>query len=275
MIGSIQEALKGIVYRDAKLPQQEVDVRFATPTRDWVSGINRPTVNFFLYDLVENTRLRAHDMEMRQTSLQSTRRLRPRRMDLKYVVNVFFKSQLNEMDEQEWAILWRVLAALMRNSEWPAEDVPPAVREMGLSVLSSVNQPDHNSRLGELWSGLGTAPRPSLHYVLTVPLDLNVEFLSPLVLQQDVTFTRADTGDVIERRQRYGWLLTRADGTPIPGAEVRLADGVSITTTTDDGEFYLRVSPEEAQHLQVRSSDQADWQDVATNPGDYRVILPE
>lgn len=273
MIGSIQEALKSMLYRDAKLPPSEVDIRFATPTREFTSGIGRPTVNFYLYDLQENTRLRAHDMEVRRSDTTDARRLRPRRMDLKYVVNVFFKSQLGEMDEAEWLILWRVLATLMRHAEWSDADVPEPIRALGTGVLGAVCQPDQNPRPGEVWAGVGNTARPGLHYVLTVPLDLNVEFLTPLVLGQRTTFRRSDLDDSVDRRERFGWQLRTPLGEALAGAEVRLANGLSVTSTDERGAFFLRVGAGEARHLQVRPQGEPEWADVVTVPGEFVVTL--
>lgn len=149
------------MYRDARIPAAEVDIRFASPTREFTSSINRPTINFYLCDMVENVRLRSHDLDVRRSDQSSANRLRPRRMDLKYLVNVFFRSQVGEMDEQEWLILWRVLAALMHHGEWPEHDLPGGVRALGVGILGSVSQPDHHARPGEVWTALGNTARPS------------------------------------------------------------------------------------------------------------------
>ncbi|AFZ67347.1 DUF4255 domain-containing protein [Deinococcus peraridilitoris] len=273
MIGSIQDALRAMIYRDARLPPAEVDVRFAAPTREFTSGVNRPTINFYLYDMIENVRLRSHDLDVRRNGQFDSRRLRPRRMDLKYLVNVFFKSQVGEMDEQEWLLLWRVLATLMRHAEWAEADLPESVRALDVGILGSVSQPDHNARLSDVWSGLGNHARPSLHYVLTVPLDLNIEFHTPLVLGQETSFRRSDTGDIAGERTRFGWQLLAPDGRGVAGAEVRLEGGLSVTTTDAGGAFFLRVGSEEARALQVRLPGSNAWHNARSLPGDYRVVL--
>ncbi len=273
MIGPVHDALKAMLHRDAKLPQSEVDIRFATPTREWTASLNRPTINFYLYDLVENTKLRAHDMEVRRGDASAARRLRPRRVDLKYVVNVFFKSQSGEMDDQEWLVLWRVLATLMRNAEWPERDVPAGARDMQLGILGAVSQPGENARLSEIWSGIGNTARTGLHYVLTVPLDLNVEFLSPLVLEQQTRVVRSDEGEVVSQRRRYGWRLRGPDNVPLIGAEVRLADGSEIAFSDENGAFFLRVGAEEMRHMRVKPDGGQDWAEVITVPGDPTVLV--
>lgn len=270
MIGPVHEALRAMLHRDAKLPSSEVDIRFATPTREWTASLSRPTVNFYLYDLTENTRLRAHDMEARREGAGETRRLRPRRMDLKYLVNVFFRSQGGEPDDQEWLVLWRVLAALMRNAEWPAGDVPEGARALGTGILGAVSQPGDGARPLEIWSGLGNTARPGLHYVLTVPLDLNVEFLSPLVLEQQTRFRYGD--ELAGARRRYGWRLRGPGDRPLAGAEVRLADGSEIARSDENGTFFLRVGAEETRQMRVKV-DGGDWIEVVTAPGDPTVLV--
>ena len=116
-----------------------------------------------------------------RASTTEAQRLRPRHIDLKYVVTVHFKSQLAELEQQEWEVLWRVLATLMRNSSWPSSMVPQEALALDSDLQAYVAYPEGAPRQGEIWTTLGTSPRPSLHYVLTAPLDLNIEYLKTLV----------------------------------------------------------------------------------------------
>lgn len=274
MIGSVHEALKRLLYTDGQLPEAELDISFAVPTRDWASAINRPTLNFYLYDVAENTRLRQADFEFARTDTRESQKLRPRRIDLKYMVNVFFKAQLGELDEQEWQVLWRVLATLMRNSDWPDEFLPPEAVLLNTPIQGVAAYPEGAPRSSDIWGNLGSSPRPGLHYVLTVPLDLNIQSFSPLVLDQRVLISDMDTELTMSEFHRTAWRLITPGGLPLVGAEVRLPDRPGLSVTQEDGAFYLDGRRDGTMQLLVRSPG-GDWQLVQTTPGTPVVTLEQ
>ena len=253
MISDVQDALKALLYRDANLPADAVDIRFATPTAAWVSGLTRPTVNFFLHDIRENTGLRRMEHQMvleRNAAIES---LAPRRMDLRYVVMVFFKSQVDEFGRNEWNVLWRVLATLMRHDTWPEADVPASLRALGTDMLAHVAQPDAN-RPSEVFSGLGLTLRPHLTYTLTVPLDLAVTRHAPLVLERD--FRIFQTGDDTPAVDvtRSTWQLSDADGRPLADAMVRANTGAR-GFTDGAGLVHLNTPRDAVTSLNVMAAD--------------------
>ncbi|GAA5514958.1 hypothetical protein Dcar01_03722 [Deinococcus carri] len=262
-----------MLHQDGKIPAGDIDITFAIPTRDWVAAISRPTINFYLYDITENVKLRANEFEARRSDTREVLRLRPRRIDLKYVVNAYFKSQLAELDDQEWLILWRVLATLMRNSDWPDELLPPEARALGTSLQGLVSHPETAPRPGDIWSTLGTTPRPGLHYVLTVPLDLNIEFMHTLVLQQSVRFRDLGTGDVMLSSQRNSWRLRDPSGAPVPGAEVRLPGRPGLSISDEEGIFSTAAPHAEVPQLLIRRPGRDTWDLIRTEPGSSIVVL--
>lgn len=273
MIGAVHEAIKTLLHTDGKIPAADIDVTFAIPTRDWTAAISRPTINFYLYDISENVKLRSSEFEVRRGDARESQRLRPRRIDLKYVVNAYFKSQLAELDEQEWLILWRVLATLMRNSDWPDALLPPEAQQMQASLQGLVCHPESAPRPSDIWSTLGASPRPSLHYVLTVPLDLNIEFMRTLVLEQGVRFRDMDTGELIQEFRRFSWRLRDAAGRPVVGAELRMPDRPGLMLSGDDGSFSTGVPHAEVPQLLIRRPDSEIWTLVNTVPGSTVVTL--
>ena len=273
MIGSIHEALRQLLYRDGQLPEAELDISFAVPTRDWASSINRPTLNFYLYDIAENLRLRMSEFEMRRGDVRELQRLRPRRIDLKYMINVFFKSQLSELDEQEWQVLWRVLATLIRNSDWPDAYLPPEARELDTPIQGLACYPEGAPRPSDIWGNLGASPRPGLHYVLTVPLDLNIEYLRPLVLDQSLRFRQLGDDDIASEFRRTAWRLLDPDGEPVVGADVRLPDRPGLSVSQQGGAFYLDLGHSQVRQLLVRLPGGSDWTLVNTTPGTPLVTL--
>lgn len=273
MIGAVHEAIRTLVYTDGKIPPGDVDITFATPTRDWVAGISRPTINFNLYAIVENPQFREADFMRARQDTRETKRLRPRRIDLRYVVTTHFKSQLSELEEQEWQVLWRVLATLMRNAEWPAGLLPPEAKELDVPLQAQVATADGAPRVSEVFNALGIAPRPALHYVVTVPIDLNIEYLNSLVVSLGFGIRDMSQEGFLSQARRYAWTLLRPDGHPVQGAEVRLPDGPGFSISGETGMFTTQRPHDEVRQLVVRQRDSDDWQVVKVRPGEYDVIL--
>lgn len=257
MIADIQNALKTLIYEEAGLPQDAIDVRFAAPTSNWVAGLTRPTLNFFLHDLHENAGLRSMEFQRADSVRGAKRTLAPRRVDLKYLVNVFFKSQVDELGRDEWNVLWRVLAALMRQEEWEAKYVPSAVKELDLNVLGIVNTTPNQTNYS-LFTSLALSVRPHLNYTLTVPLDLNISSFAPFVFERRVGLRAGleledDTeADVLVIRS--SWLIRDENGQPIRDALVRTDSGERGFTDAS-GVVHLPVERESVRQLDVLTLD--------------------
>lgn len=253
MIADVQQALRDLIYTEAQLPRDAIDVRFAAPTSAWVSGLTRPTLNFFLHDLRENTALRTMEFTHAPTPGGVQRHLAPRRMDLRFLVTVFFKAQLDELGRDEWNVLWRVLAALLRQSEWEDRYVPAEVRRMDLGILGQVTQGD---TLQTVFTSLGLSLRPHLQYTVTVPLDLNVEGFSPLVLERDLSVRGGPNRDapLTSQRRRSSWQLRAPDGRPLADALVR-SDSGARGYTDPTGTVHLDAPRDAVGTLHVLTLD--------------------
>ncbi|PTA67166.1 DUF4255 domain-containing protein [Deinococcus arcticus] len=253
MIADVQQALKELVYTEAALPREALDIRFAAPTPSWVSGLTRPTLNFFMHDLRENAGLRS--MEFSQAPVRGgvQRTLAARRIDLRFLVTVFFKSQLDELGRDEWNVLWRVLAALMRQNEWGETYLPEEARRLNLGVLGVVG-PGEGTQ--SVFSSLGQPVRPHLNYTVTVPLDLNVTAQSPLVLERDLAFYDGLTRDMpaVSTRVRSSWQLRDEAGVPLSDALVR-TDGGARGFTDVQGVVHLNVPRDAVARLDILTLD--------------------
>ena len=94
MIDDLDEALRDLLVRELPIRNNEVDITFDQPKRDWAARLSRPTLNLYLYDLRENLKLRREasqrEIERRPSSVIS---LRPAiRMDLNYLVTAWATS---------------------------------------------------------------------------------------------------------------------------------------------------------------------------------------
>ena len=75
MIADLDESIRQLLIAEMPLKNGEVEISFDQPKREWSSRLSRPTVNFFLYDLRENTILRQQSWERRRAA--ACRRERP------------------------------------------------------------------------------------------------------------------------------------------------------------------------------------------------------
>ncbi len=139
MINDLDETIKQLLIDGVPLDINEIDVVFEAPTEEWSTSLARPTINCYLYHMVENYDLRQNDWQMNRPTLSqaqqrgpahanggdnggnggssggspnrhtATRRRLPFRLDAFYAVSVW----ANEI-EDEHRLLWRVISALIR-----------------------------------------------------------------------------------------------------------------------------------------------------------------
>jgi hypothetical protein len=182
VFADLDEAIRALLVRGVPLDPADVDVSFDAPDREWSSRLSRPTVNCFLYDVRENHQLRETDWDVRKTSVAAVKRRAPLRIDATYQVTVWAR-----VPEDEHRLLGRVLATLFRYPHLPEEMLSGGLREPAVPIPARVAQPDHAPQnFADLWQSLENRIRPSLTYVVTVPLDPEVEFSAPLVLSRTV-----------------------------------------------------------------------------------------
>lgn len=274
MIGLIHEAIRSMLYGEGKLPANDVDVTFAAPTRDWMAAINRPTVNFYLHSITENNQYREADFMHQRQGMMVARRMRPRRMDLRYLITTHFKSPTPEVSDEEWQVLWRVLATLMRNAEWPQEALPFAIRELDTGLNAQVAQADGSPRTSDLFSSLGIPPRAALHYVITAPLDLNIEQQTPLAVGVGLSFRDQAGGEALLEVKRYAWRLLDEHGEALPGVEVRVPDQPDFSVTGLDGTFTTRTPHDLVRQFLLRRPGNPDWDVLKVPEGEFELRVP-
>ncbi|RLC55156.1 MAG: DUF4255 domain-containing protein, partial [Chloroflexota bacterium] len=51
MLTDLDETLKQLLIKNIPIKNNEVDIQFDLPKRDWSAGLSRPTINLYLYDI--------------------------------------------------------------------------------------------------------------------------------------------------------------------------------------------------------------------------------
>ncbi|RLC96315.1 MAG: hypothetical protein DRI40_03510 [Chloroflexi bacterium] len=186
MINDVDETLKQLLIQKVPLDPAEVDISFDMPDREWSASVSRPTVNLYLYDIRENHQLRNNEWIMKRSGGSAVMAKPPLRIDLSYLVTVW----TNDTADQH-RLLGHLLATLSRYQELPADLLQGILKESQCPVLAFTAQPNGiNMNAADFWGALENQLRASINYVLTVPVDIDMKFTSPLVKTTVLEFSQ-------------------------------------------------------------------------------------
>ncbi|MCP5088856.1 MAG: DUF4255 domain-containing protein [Rhodobacteraceae bacterium] len=185
MFQDLDESIKALL--DANL--NETDISFASP--DKLSGnvhsISKPTVNLFLYDIRENHELRSNEWQHERQRNGSVRRHRPPvRVDCSYLITVWLNDDASETGvTNEHRLLGEVMKSLMRHRTLPAGLLQGELQGQTPPTRARTIQPGNLQSLGEFWQAMGSKPKASLNYTVTLAVDLTEpEELGPAVTEK-------------------------------------------------------------------------------------------
>jgi hypothetical protein len=178
MIQDLDETLREILVKQGKLNSGDIDIAFDQPTGEWAATLSRPTINLYLYDIRENTELRAsQNYRVERQNGQGRRVYMPKRIDLSYLITVWARNP-----EDEHQLLWRVLLTL---SQFPAikpEQGVGVVQDQLLDMPTKIALPSDAVRnMPDLWGVMENQLKPSINFVVTVALDTQRTIEAPLV----------------------------------------------------------------------------------------------
>ena len=247
MISDLDETIKQLLIKKGALDPAEVDVSFDTPDREWSASISKPTINFYLYDIRENHELRGTEwvVEKDQNGI-ATRRKNPSRIDLSYLITVW----TNDVADAH-RLLWHTLLTLSRYPDIPEELLSGQLAGQYYSIKTTAAQPDGFREPADFWAALDNELKPSINYVITLPLDLTVAFMAPTVRTKTVKFKAPNTD--IERLVQVAGTVYKA-GKPtqgIPGAKVVAKEARMTDETDEKGHYSFPKLPEGKQTFEV------------------------
>lgn len=188
MIDDLDQVLRQLLIRELPIKNNEVDIKFDLPKREWSSRVSRPTLNLFLHDLRENNTLRepAWDIE-RNGDGTVTKRRRAIRMDLHYMITVW----VADHPEDEHRLLARTLMALFRNPNLPDDLLPDSLQDQPVPIPVRVAQHDEFRMPADIWSALDNELRPAIACTITLALNPYRPITGPLVRTRDLRFGQA------------------------------------------------------------------------------------
>lgn len=162
----------------AELPADianQVAISFATPDDTFPpNGLALPAINLFLFDIHENTQLRDFEPTLERRADGSVQRTPPPvRVDCHYLVTAMAQSQLDsELDEHH--ILGATMRVLLRHRVLPASVLQGSLIGLAPPVRTLAIQHGAHPSGVELWQAIRGKARATLHYTLTIPVDVNL-----------------------------------------------------------------------------------------------------
>jgi hypothetical protein len=271
MLNAINAAVETLLRDRGRIDPLDVDVRFEVPSDAWVGSLTRPTVNFFLFELHENTEKRDGAPQTSVNGGRAERRMPPRRIDLQYMVSV-----LTADVEDEHEVLWRVMATLMKHQQFPPEVLPESLRTVEPPMAARIASKDESRNMLDIWSALGTEPHPALCYILTAPMDLSIAIHAPLVLTRTARYRRIAPGQApsSDIGIQIGGTVRSPAGEPVPDATVSPRGSSIGSVTSADGRYALRGVSEGPITLVVMRNGRAEKTVDVRVPGEsYDIVL--
>ncbi len=238
MIDDLDETIRRLVLDRGSFDAESVTVSFDQPTGDWAAGLTRPTINFYLYDIRENTELRSQEWITEHDGKgHVNKKLAPLRYDLSYLVTVWTQNQV----EDEHAILWRVLGALAGAPILEETLLQPALRTQPYPVLTRTAQPSRAiENLPDLWGVMENQLRPSINYTVTLAMERGVAFTSPWVISKRLETRSRTAEDAVTVAYELAGIVYQAEsGTALPDATVTLLQTGQQCVTDRFGRYHL------------------------------------
>jgi len=168
VIHEVDESLR-LLMRQEALQGADIDILFETPTKDWASRRNTPTIDVFLYDIREDIGRREEgviDVRNEEGKVVGRRRP-PRYYKLSYLVTAW-----TQRPEDEHRLLSACMSALLKHGELPKELLVGSLKELGLAIMVNIALPPPQDRsISDIWTALGGELKPSLELVVVAPLE--------------------------------------------------------------------------------------------------------
>jgi hypothetical protein len=166
MLHLLDESLEAFLRAKVPLPPREVDVVFEAPDGDWATGVSRPTINLYLWDVRPNLAERDYGDEMVEDEDGRAFRRGPLpRVDCRYLVTAW-TSEVRD----EHSLLGDVLGALLLHATIEADHlqgVLAGIRPLPALALRNGDGTENS----DFWSALGGQLKPGLDLVITATVD--------------------------------------------------------------------------------------------------------
>ena len=275
MIDDLDEALRKLLIREIPIKNGEVEIAFDQPKREWSSRLSRPTLNFFVYDLHENNKLR-RSKQWRveyQNDGTAVQRRPPIRLDVHYMITAWAADP-----GDEHRLLTRALLVLLQMPSLPEDVLPESLQGQPSAIPIEIAQPDALANATDIWSVLDNEMRPAIACTITLALDPYMSITEPLVrtrelraglvapplFQQPVAPSDDETG-----QERFWAVGGRVHGKrPLEDVRVALVERGLDVSVQPGGEFVIGQLRAGDYTLEISATGRKPYQHKITVPAE-------
>ncbi len=144
---------------------RSIDVSFAIPDREWSTGLSRPTISAYLWDIKRDDKRNVGGVELVDRGPTKVRRLVSPRVRVSYFLSVFTGDQ-----RDEHVLLGRLLQGVMKSREISQEIIPVGLTTPGARIELTVGASE-GIIARDFWSGVDGRYRPGLDLQIIMPVD--------------------------------------------------------------------------------------------------------
>lgn len=176
-----------------ELATRNVAISFATPDDQFPpASVSLPAIAFFLYDVRENYDLRTNQWETeRQSNGRTTRKRPPVRVDCSYLITAWPSESAPNPAQDEHRLLGEVMKVLLRHRIIPERHLQGELVGQDPPLRAKIIAENQLHSLGEFWQALGGKPKATLHYAVTLSVDIfDAVEVGPAVKRHTINVSR-------------------------------------------------------------------------------------
>ncbi len=262
MIADVDEVLRKLLIREIEIKDNEVDIQFDQPKREWSARLSKPTLNLFLFDIRENLRLRGSEQYfiINRPDGTSEARRNPVRMDLRYLLTAWAKEA-----EDEHLLLSSALMALLRNPFLPVElfteRLKPQPHPCPIEVATFPPEAGPVDKFTEIWGVLDNEMRPGVIVTVTISVDPYKPQTFSQVRSREMRFLQdsgigkpADQIKVTKKLSKKYWVVSgvlKSQKYNLSTLSLMLVEKQEPVELREGGRFALQRLSEGEYHLDI------------------------
>jgi len=222
------------------------DISFAIPRRDFAAvSSDKPTVDFYLYDIREDRELRSNEPCIeRRSNGTAVKKRPPVRIRLSYCVTAWGSEReddaVGSKTRAEHKQLSEVLAALIKCPTIPSDVLSGDLIGQEPPLPTTVVLPDGIENVAQFWNALDGILKPFLDYRVTFSLDIHKEVVAPMVAAKISEYGGMAHIYVLGIRPELQ--LDHPKGTTLSKANIEKTPVVALDSSATKGDNKITVS---------------------------------
>ncbi len=259
MIYELNETLQELLLREMPVRKGDVDIQFNLPKREWSSRLSKPTLNIFLYDILENIELRGSEQWTQFDNEDGTVSLRrnPVRINFYYLITSWAKEI---QDEQH--LLSVTLTTLLRQSSIPEEILPDVLKNQPVPIRLDVAQNKGLAKMSDFWGTMDNDPHPGIRLTVTLTVDPYPAVIAPRVAASEMRFKQTPPpenhqGEEVSASKSYLVIRGKVKSQKYAPTTLRivLVEKNEEITIEENGDFKIQHISDGNYHLDIFIQD--------------------